>query len=105
MPMARSGVVDLHAVRRALTGNSRPCDCPRRSNRRANPRIEPANDDESRAAPETGNRGVTDGSPPDVTRKTLEATSAAHSITVNGRRTMLDVKVPTEMPCIGERRS
>jgi hypothetical protein len=39
----------------------------------SNPRIEGVNDDESQVPFETGNRGVTDGSLPNVTRNMLEA--------------------------------
>jgi hypothetical protein len=56
---------------------------------------------------EAGNRGVKDGTLPDVMRKTLEAIAAeaAYFTTMDGRRTMIavfDMKSPSDMPRIAE---
>jgi hypothetical protein len=59
---------------------------------------------------EAGNRGVKDGTLPDVIRKTLEAISAeaAYFTTMDGRRTMIavfDMKSPSDMPPTAPSRS
>jgi hypothetical protein len=75
--MTRSGVIDLHAARRASPGTRGHAIAPGGRIEglacESNLRIEGVNDDESQVPFETGNRGVTDGSLPHITRNTLKA--------------------------------